>query len=319
MQTRAFNAVFIDHDKGNLTKSSFNKKKLKEEIFYYLNLPKKIARFFPMLIDYKKDYSEYTLEYIPSDNLAQKILAEQISYEEGCEIMQGLLTILNKIHAVQPDDSFSSTAIHDFYIKKTLDRIKQLAKDEFFQAMLQESSLKINNKEYKNFSLLEDKFIQLIKIFSQKNSQITAIHGDFCFSNILYSSNKEIKLIDPRGSFADIGIYGHNYYDYAKIIHCLHGKYDYLVNDQFNLLEFGDHNFYLELPKSPLLTQLHYFYLNLLTARGINIEFIYLIEASLFLSMASLHYENKVRQKALYLTGLMILNNVIEGRYAHLY
>ena len=52
---------------------------------------------------------------------------------------------------------------------------------------------------------------------------------------------------------------------------------------------------------------------------GIEIKYLYLIEASLFLSMVSLHYEDPQRQKALFLNGIIILNEYFEGKYENLY
>jgi len=62
------------------------------------------------------------------------------------------------------------------------------------------------------------------------------MHGDLCFCNILYDINSQaIKLLDPKGSFGKIGIYGDIKYDIAKLKHYVHGKYDFIINDLFHL------------------------------------------------------------------------------------
>lgn len=319
MQARAFNSVTIDYKNSIFTKSSCNIKKLRNEINYYLNLPRHLAQLFPRLIDYKNDYSSYRMEYLPYNNLADSILSNQLSVQESGVIIQELVEMIEQIHLVKPQDYKSPGEVSNFYIDKTLARLDQLQTDEFFYQLVQQPSLKINNKLYKGFVSLKEEFIQCIQKNSLKHANIAAMHGDFCFSNILYSPQYGIKLIDPRGSFINKGIYGHTYYDYAKLLHCLDGKYDFVALDQFKLKQISPTCFKFEVPPSPLLDGLHRTYISLLKTRGINLEFLYLIEASLFLSMAPLHYENKQRQIVFFLKGLIILNKVMEGEYENMY
>lgn len=319
MQARAFNSVSIDYKNNIFTKSSHNIKKLRNEINYYLNLPRHLAQLFPRLIDYKYDYSSYRMEYLPYNNLANSILSNQLSVQESEIILQELVDTIEQIHQVKPQVYKASTEVSNFYIDKTLNRLDQLQNDEFFYQLVQQPSLTINDKLYKGFVSLKEEFIKKIQENSLKHNNIAAMHGDFCFSNILYCRQHGIKLIDPRGSFIDKGIYGHTYYDYAKLLHCLHGKYDFVVLDQFELKQFNPTCFEFEVPSSSILDSLHRTYISLLKAREINLEFLYLIEASLFLSMATLHYENKQRQIVFFLKGLIILNKVMEGKYENMY
>jgi hypothetical protein len=102
-------------------------------------------------------------------------------------------------------------------------------------------------------------------------------------------------------------------------MHCLHGQYDYLVNDQFELYEWNEKDYCFSVPTSNLMKDLFKNYLDYLEEKQMDLEFIYLIESSLFLSMTSLHYENKQRQKVMYLTGVVLLNQVLERNYAYMY
>lgn len=320
MQARAFNSITIDEKKGIFTKSSFNREKLRDEIHYYLNIPEIIADYFPKIIHYNDDYSAYQLEYFPHNTLSELILNNNISNENGREILNKLLDIMDNLHSIKPAIADYNKDICNFYISKTCERINDLKKNAFFKNLLSAPKVKINGLNYVNFPALEKDFSNLLKKFIQKDNRVAAIHGDFCFSNILYyPSKKTIKLIDPRGSFTNPGIYGHCLYDYAKLMHCLHSRYDFIVNENFALYEFGNESFYYEVFGSPFLAELEQVYINALLERGINIEFIYLIEASLFLSMASLHYENAQRQKIMYFIGLTLLNQVMEGKYASMY
>lgn len=320
MQARIFNTISIDTEKGIFTKSSLNKTKLRDEIHYYLNLPPKVIDFFPRLLSYSKDYSTYSLEYLPYQTLEEMLLKDKLSLKEGKAILLQLLNILDDMHSFHPDFSYTKEDIYNFYIKKTLSRMNELRKQPLFKTLLSEAFININGKQYKNFLSLKQDFIYLIRNRSEHIDRIKMIHGDFCFSNILYyPSEKKFKLIDPRGSFAHPGIYGHTLYDYAKLMHCLHSGYDYIANDNFILHEYNHTNFYLEIPTSETIKQLEIFFIHELRQKKIDLEYIYLIEASLFLSMTSLHYENMKRQKAMYLKGLILLNQVVEGKYANMY
>ena len=69
-----------------------------------------------------------------------------------------------------------------------------------------------------------------------KIDELTPIHGDFCFSNLLYDCKvRLVKMIDPRGEFGVPGIFGDRRYDLAKLAHSYAGGYDFIVADQFSV------------------------------------------------------------------------------------
>ena len=320
MQARAFNRISVKACEGLLIKSSSNNSKLKDEVNYYLSLPDNIAPYFPQLIDYKKDFSSYTVEYIPYKDLSDLILSQDITPQMGKILLEQLLKILEHIHNHKPTFANNNLAIAQFYTEKTLERIQALRQDKNLRSLVEAPYLQINGKMYKPFSAFQDVFTKLVQNFVSKHAYLTAIHGDFCFGNILYCpKTHQIKLIDPRGSFGKSGIYGHPYYDYAKLLHCLHGGYDQIVTNQYQLQEQGTNNFLFQKSQNHLLLYLHETFRHLLRERNIEIEFLYLIEASLFLSMTTLHYEDPQRQKALFLNGIIILNEYFEKKYKDLY
>jgi len=321
MQARVFNDIYINRMEGCLTKTSTHLQKIKDEIKYYLDLPSSISHFFPKLIDYNKDYSGYKMEYIPFKTLSELLVEEKLTIKEGKIILTNIFKILDKLHILKPKkNEITSDHLLNFYIGKTLNRIEELNANFHFQDLINQSKVMINGIQYKTFKMLKENFINAIEGCIHKHSCVTAIHGDFCFSNILYCpKSKKIKLIDPRGSFGSQGIFGDPYYDYAKLLHCVHGQYDHMVHHQYKLYEEKPGEFILEKPLSSVLENLHKSCREILKKRGINLSFIYLIEASLFLSMASLHYEDLSRQKALFLTGIIMLNDFFEGKNENLY
>jgi hypothetical protein len=64
------------------------------------------------------------------------------------------------------------------------------------------------------------------------------LHGDFCFSNILYDFRRgAVTMIDPRG-FVEAGkpgIFGDTRYDVGKLHHSVLGRYDFILAGYFSL------------------------------------------------------------------------------------
>jgi aminoglycoside phosphotransferase (APT) family kinase protein len=139
------------------------------------------------------------------------------------------------------------------------------------------------------------------------------VHGDLCFSNILYDPQTGlVKFIDPRGVFFEEGCYGAPRYDLAKLLHSFHGGYDHIMQEMYELVPCGDAAYRLRFFQSSGTPAV----VSRLAARlkeraDVGMDELLLLEALLFLSMLPLHKEDANRQKALYLRGLVILNEAL--------
>ena len=131
------------------------------------------------------------------------------------------------------------------------------------------------------------------------------IHGDFCFSNLLYDHRSQmINMIDPRGEFGVPGIYGDPRYDLAKLFHSVNNGYDFLVTNRFqaevtdqgqlSLQMTRDH--YHDCVDAVLQTQL--------LRDDVLRKQVKAIQALLFLSMLPLHADRPDRQLAMLTIGL---------------
>jgi hypothetical protein len=113
----------------------------------------------------------------------------------------------------------------------------------------------------------------------------------------------KIKLIDPRGSFGKKGIWGDQLYDLAKLRHSYHGMYESIITDEFRMGRVHNQFSYDIMPSiidfdySPIFNDVR----------------VKLIEGLIFIGMCSRHYDSLPRQKIMYLTGLEILNEVLQG------
>ena len=113
--------------------------------------------------------------------------------------------------------------------------LKKTNQDRDLAILLDLKEISYNGVAYKNFSLLETEVKAKVEQMSNDFSPCI-MHGDFCFSNILFDlNNLIIKLIDPRGSFGVPSIFGDPRYDVAKLRHSAVGLYDFIVSGFFLL------------------------------------------------------------------------------------
>lgn len=141
------------------------------------------------------------------------------------------------------------------------------------------------------------------------------IHGDYCFSNILFdSSNYNFKLVDPRGRLNnEPTIYGDPRYDIAKLRHSIAGFYDFIVHGLFRLKE-NKTGFEYEIKTSVDYSILEMIFNKYAELNGYNPQEIKFIEGLLFLSMIPLHKDNFSRQKVFYLKAIELLNDTVKIR-----
>jgi hypothetical protein len=134
------------------------------------------------------------------------------------------------------------------------------------------------------------------------------MHGDFCFSNILYSSRvRRIKVIDPRGLIdGPASLWGDVRYDLAKLAHSIVGRYDQIIAGRHVCRRDGDD---FDISFEPLAAQAWLAEaLGDLTIDGANATSheVRAITAGLFLSAAPLHADRPDRQQAFVANALRL-------------
>ena len=127
---------------------------------------------------------------------------------------------------------------------------KTFARMDLYKDLTQFNWAKNNNLNINGVPCLSiDKIYDSVSIILNKskiynNPEFSIIHGDFCFSNILFDrKNTSIRLIDPRGSFGEFDIYGDPNYDLCKLSHSIEGDYDFFINGLFDF-HINDYEFH---------------------------------------------------------------------------
>jgi hypothetical protein len=142
------------------------------------------------------------------------------------------------------------------------------------------------------------------------------MHGDYCFSNILYDIRTDrIRLIDPRGLLPDgeIGIGGDTRYDAAKLMHSIEGRYDLIIAGQYAATGGGTNDFQLSFSPNPIHDQLTEAARSM-TMGGVRLddEVVAAATVSLFLSMLPLHADRPDRQTA-FIANALRLHQQLDG------
>ena len=249
------------------------------------------------------------LEYYAYKNLGDYMVYDTFETAFWEKVAESLQTVLGRFSQTQQSGDFSSYA-RAMYVEKTEKYYQDLLKNPKFKALSENETIKINGERYLNFGEIWDDVKTKIEKELVDLQQMSVIHGDMCFSNILCGVNPKtdtciLKFVDPRGKFGASGIFGDPLYDYAKLIHSYEGKYEYIIYDQFALEE------------NESLTQFHITYPN---ANHRRIKEIFgdfggsaarLIEGLIYIGMCSRHYDSEKRQTVMYTNGVRLLNEAL--------
>lgn len=309
---RCFNSICVDMELGLLKKTSMKIQKLEDEAYWYQNLPKELQILTPRLIDFSKtnNTAQLTQELYGYPSLQELYLSGEVNIEDWRHIIEKLFLLHKKFEKYKKGSN--EEAFVWLCSDKTKRRIEELkTQNIYWYDVFSRDYEYINGKEYIGIKCLKEKIDYFIYKLS-KNSKETIIHGDYCFSNILFDPNNYIfKLIDPRGRLnANATIYGDPRYDIAKLRHSVVGLYDFIVHGLFKLKETKA-GFEYKIANPQEYKILEKVFDSCTQCNGFNINEIKFIEGLLFLSMIPLHKDNFNRQKIFYLKAIELLNETV--------
>lgn len=310
LQSRYFNTLTIDPVLNTITKVSEFDEKLENELRWYEDLPPTLQVLTPRIVSKERFNGQLHLvqEYYGYPTLAELFLYADLPAVEWRGIARKIIEIHDQFKRYPQE--ISSMDCQQIYQHKTLERLMILEESSpYWRALLAQPAIKINGKEYANWPSLKEKVSARANAIST-GVEGAIIHGDYCFSNILFDFNNQIvRLIDPRGSFGKVGISGDPRYDMAKLRHSSAGLYDYIVSDLFELIE-AENAFYYRVFAAPQQAKITLLFDEAIQDAGYNLMEIQFIEALLFMSMLPLHQDKPTRQKAMYLTGIQMLSEI---------
>lgn len=315
LRVRSFNSLEYDSFRWIITKKSTNWVKLSWEINWFNNIPSDLKIFTPRLLDYKLwNTVEYSLEFYGYNSIADIFLYANYPISYFKNILDKLLFYIDYVKNTYNNKSFPVSNIYSIYYDKTLERLSKLKENKFLFELYNKEYLIINWMKYDNIQHIFDNE-KLYKIINDKiinENDFTIVHGDLCFSNILFDTfNWLFKLIDPRWMFWEVWVYGDIKYDIAKLRHSLHWRYENIISDLFSLdYNLDGANFNYEYFNWNNNDELIEYFDDKLIEMWYNIETIKFIEWLLYLTMIPLHSDSQERQIVMYLTSVELFNEV---------
>ena len=312
---REFNNLKVDAVRGTITKISARKQKLLDEANWYRSLPPDLEVFVPRVfrVEEGEETVSVEMEMYGYTNLAESFLYGSGNYEDWYRIIEALMKVHHRLEQyTKPSDP---DELEGIYVTKTHRRMEEIAQRvPNVYEMMKEDAITINGRSYRNISLLRQRMEEGINKLLSYDKR-TIVHGDYCFSNILFDPMHYIfKLIDPRGRFKDTQtIYGDPRYDIAKLRHSAVGLYDFIVGGFFKLEQLGKEEYEFHVSSPHLSDALQGAFDEIIRSFGYNLSDIKLIEALIFLTIIPLHCDDERRQQAFYLTAIQKLNDVLYG------
>lgn len=303
---RAFNTLQID---GVVVRklSSLACDKIRAEAGWYAALPAPLRVYTARMIDagvtadgtpcYDTEY-----EYLPT--LAELFVFGCLDRPSWNHILASCSEFLQACAAIEAAQSRGGDALRALVQGKTIERL-----EEFARAGLVPIDTELRYQGRPLPSLLRIAEAVATRIDWSGDHAATVMHGDFCFSNILYNSRvRRVRVIDPRG-YVFAGrheVYGDPRYDLAKLGHSILGRYDHIIAGRYVAsARDGDYAIMFDEALHHPWVEAAFGELAIGRFRGKDEE-ICAIVISLFLSMLPLHADQPRRQQAFVANALRL-------------
>jgi MobA-like NTP transferase domain/Phosphotransferase enzyme family len=196
----------------------------KREIAWYRDASELGFRRIPKLISTEP----LVMERIRGHHLYQmNDLTEREQRAVIADYLDALISLHDKARAPA-----SQKDIQAVYLTKTIKRVQEVAK---IIPGFQHDSMTINGKKCRNIFAEKHAGVLESLLPILMPDHFAPIHGDATFSNTLVDDKLRVWFIDPRGYFAEPGIMGDVWYDFAKVHYSAVGGYDGFNRRKFKL------------------------------------------------------------------------------------
>ena len=309
---RSFNELAITP--RFIEKSSSKNKKIQAEANWFENLPGMLKSYTPQYLGCLQTENgkfSYRLEYLHNTALNELFVFSEMPDVIWETILRHCLNFISECCSERAPINSVAQSIDELFGIKTTERLDSFRQSKRFS--LSDKWVFNNDLTVSVSSMLDD----CKKYLPKCNPISTLMHGDFCFSNILYDfRSNRIKTIDPRGitPSGNITIYGDINYDIAKISHSVLGLYDWIVAGYHDtIIDWENKSIKLSISGEQKHKVTQNIFIEMI-ARDFNLNAInlYAMQIQLFLSMLPLHDDDIHRQNALFANAFR-LYQVMKG------
>lgn len=303
--TRAFNNLQIAD--GVVRKSGKQRDKIRAEAHWFERLPTALKHYSARLIDTSSlpgGLWQYQTEYEYLPTLQELFVFGRLPDGTWGEIISACCQCLNDF-AATPVPNGPVDALQTLTQTKTWERIEAFEAERGIDMRQQ---ARLGTRALPSPRAIAEQMISIIATDEAKAA--TVMHGDFCFSNIMFNGRtRNIRLIDPRGTLdgKTFTCGGDVRYDMAKLAHSVIGFYDLIIAGHVRCRHDAQLNFDITFHPTPEIERL--------TPRFADFEvagyrfgdpLILATMILLFLSMLPLHADRPDRQDAFLANALRL-------------
>ncbi|KJY84137.1 capsular biosynthesis protein [Vibrio galatheae] len=293
---RAFNELTITPKW--IEKASIKNDKIAAEANWFEKLPYPLRGYIPQYLGCSNEQGKvsYKLEYLHLTALNELFVFSKLPTQVWQQILTGCIEFLSACGKQFVEAGTHANTLDVLFGGKTPTRLA-----EFCQAR----NINIDSKwTYQGQTVsLQDVLALSEKHLPPQQDQLGVLHGDFCFSNILYDFRAgKVKTIDPRGMTPDgrKTIYGDIRYDLAKLSHSILGLYDWIIAGYYDV-SLEQQKITLTIEDNGAHRETQQVFIQLVEEEfSITAQHLYAMQIQLFLSMLPLHADDKRRQDALF-------------------
>lgn len=171
----------------------------------------------------------FSLEPLRMERLPGGCVHEvDLEREEKSRLLEAIVGDLRDLHALDSVPADRPSMVEAYYAK-TMNRLLKVKRLIPFS---EDGVIIVNGKPCRNVFFHEREFEQRVSAICSE--EFALIHGDCTFSNIMCRVDGTPVMLDPRGYFGRMELYGDERYDWAKLYYSIVGNYD-----QFNLKRFS--------------------------------------------------------------------------------
>jgi hypothetical protein len=299
---RFFNTLSYDSELGKVTKKSNNINSFRHQVRWFKQVPDEFNSFLPRIYESSDGENPFiTMELLTIPSLSELYTSNRLEIGAWDNVAKKISSVLSSFVNYKHESKTTNCLAKEIYSIKTRQRVVEfLSKNSWAKDLF----VNVNEKSFSLVSVLEnlDEYIYKFELLDVQN--FVPIHGDLCFSNIMYDiRSNQIKLIDPRGEFGTPGIFGDQLYDKAKLMHSYLGHYDFILSGDFHVqVKSGELFSDFILPVE--YGEIEKIFSNRLFSSRQEEEKCNAVMSLLFLSMLPLHSDNKDRQLAMMYVGI---------------
>ncbi len=307
---RAFNSLTIGE--RVVVKRSTRADRIEAEAGWYEAMPADLRLFLPHYLG--RDGAEgYAIEFLYMASLADLFVFGLLPDIVWTRILASCAEFLSAAAAHRAPPAVAEDAMR-LYLPKTLARLEDYAAQAGIDL---DRAWRINGVAVPSLRAIAHR--SAARIGAPDARHLSIVHGDFCFSNILYDfRSRSVRAIDPRGQDAEHRptLWGDNRYDLAKLHHSIIGCYDLIVAGYCSVEQLEPYSLNLTLPDCPAFAAARAAFDEVFRAgSGEDYAAVEAISLHLFLSMLPLHDDSPARQLALLANALRLYASIF-GRTA---